>query len=443
MRYGIDFGTTRTVVACADRGNYPVVPVFDAGGDAHHYMPSLVALVDGELRTGWDAVGIPGVRRSIKRMLADPRVTAETPVSFGDESRPLCDVLAAMASDALVGLDDPEIVLGVPANSSSAQRLLTLDAFTRAGANVVGLVNEPSAAAFEYTHGYGRTFNSKRNSIIVYDLGGGTFDATYLRIDNGHHEVIDSSGISLLGGDDFDLVLASLADVTVDEARVAKEAIKPQSRRVMIEHDDGVVTIPVADYYEAAKPLVARSLEAVDKLATGDDVAGIYLVGGATSLPLIPRQLKERFGRRVHRSPLPTASTAVGLAIAADPDSGYTLAERTTRGIGVFRENEGGSQISFDTLLEPGVGEVTRTYHAAHNVGWFRYVEYGEGEDIRPVVEVVVPFQAGIDDPRNEPVHRVDNGPLVEETAWIDESGIARVRITVASLGVVVEATAR
>jgi molecular chaperone DnaK (HSP70) len=108
------------------------------------------------------------------------------------------------------------------------------------------------------------------------------------------------------------------------------------------------------------------------------------LVGGASELPLVARELRERFGRRVRRSPHAAASTAIGLAIAADPDSGFTLTDRLSRGFGVFRDRDGGATLrvrsadrarSLRTSVDVDV-TVTRRYRAAHNVGVFRFVEH-------------------------------------------------------------------
>lgn len=480
MRFGIDFGTTRTVIATVDRGNYPVVPVNDTSGDSHDFVPSVVALDGDRILAGWQAEdsGLPTVVRSLKRFLTDPAVTGDSPVDFGGGTRPLGVVLEAFAREIVAATGDvaPEIVLGVPANASTAQRLVTVDAFSRAGAVVLGLVNEPSAAAFEYSHRYVRTLNTKRTSIIVYDLGGGTFDATYLRIDNDQHEVLNTRGIARLGGDDFDEVLLDLAlqaagrsedvfgrrarQTLLDEARSAKESLKPQSRRLVLELGDDDVVLPVAEFYDAAAPLVEQSLQAmrplvgVDEGLTDTDIAGIYLVGGATSLPVVPRLLKERFGRRVYRSPLPTASTAVGLAIAADAQSGYRLNDLSSRGIGVFRELDGGQRVSFDPLIEPGAtaGEsVTRTYRAAHNAGWFRYAEFaeldsdGDPGDITLLIETVVPFVPELFDAdlTQVPVTRLAHpGPLVEETVTVDVDGIARICIHLPEYERTFEATA-
>lgn len=461
MRFGIDFGTTRTVIAAVDRGNYPVVGVEDKFGDHREFIPTMVGIRDGALVAGWEAEALDTKVRSFKRLLSEPGANEWTPVHFGDQTRPLGEVLDTFAREVVNQLkaqfetDVIEVVLGVPANSHSAQRLMTLSAFTHAGATVTGMVNEPSAAAFEYTHRHARTLNSKRRAVIVYDLGGGTFDCTLMRIEEHEHHVEKTLGIAKLGGDDFDALLADMAQQKLgrpadllDAARSAKEQLKPQTRRMMIEAGEEDVVIPVEDFYEAAAPLVEQTYEVLKPLIgdseslTDTDIAGIYLVGGASSLPLIPRMLRERYGHRVHRSPLPTASTAVGLAIAADPDSDFMLRDKVSRGIGVFRERDGGADISFDTILEPGQADQThaeRWYYAAHNVGWFRYVEFSANSpgDLSVLAEVLVPFDPALRHLSQEelaqvPVTRWPDGhpwPQVVEDISMDANGIAVIKI--------------
>lgn len=341
---------------------------------------------------------------------------------------------------------------------------------------MLALVNEPSAAAFEYTHRHPRSLNSKRTSIVVYDLGGGTFDASLVRIDGTDHEVVQSLGVSRLGGDDFDEVLADLAlaaagregDVfgdrargrLLDEARTAKERLAPQSRRMVLELGDDDVVVPVDEFYSATTPLVAQSIEAMRPLIgeteagtlSQTNIAGIYLVGGASGLPLVPRVLREEFGRRVHRSPYPAASTAIGLAIAADPSSGYRLQDRLSRGIGVFRERDSGNAVAFDALVSPaqpagqdGTVTVTRRYRAAHNLGCFRFVEYSALDaagdtvgDITLLAEILVPFDPELRDGRDLSrvvVRRQDAGPEVVETVHVDANGITSIEIEIPEHG--------
>ncbi|ANE05383.1 Hsp70 family protein [Corynebacterium crudilactis] len=483
MRFGLDLGTTRTIAAAVDRGNYPIVTVEDSLGDAHDFIPSVVALKADKIVAGWDAIEVgtdhSSFVRSFKRLLSEPNVTEATPVSLGEHTRPLGAVLAAFAENVVSALrsfqaslgdtSEIELVIGVPANAHSAQRLLTMSAFSSTGITVVGLVNEPSAAAFEYTHRHAKTLNSKRQAIVVYDLGGGTFDASLIRIDGTHHEVVSSIGISRLGGDDFDELLLQCAlkvvgrehdafgkrakNTLLDECRNAKEALVPQSRRLVLEIGDDDVTVPVNDFYDAATPLVAKSLAIMDPLiGVGDlkdsDIAGIYLVGGASSLPLVSRLLRERFGRRVHRSPFPSGSTAVGLAIAADPSSGFHLRDRVARGIGVFREHNSGRAVSFDPLIAPDTDSATvvvRRYTAAHNIGWFRFVEYatvsadGSPGDISLLSEIKIPFDGSITDVENTPIEKFE-GPEVEETITVNDNGVASIHIKVLG-GVAIEHT--
>jgi len=519
MDLGLDFGTTHTVVAHADRGNYPVVAFLDEEGDARDHFPSVVADDGGTLVYGFAALeaarrGMPS-SRSFKRLLAEPRVTADTLMRIGEREVPLFDVLTGLFSAVLQALRTsssiegridgsmpPRAMLGVPAQAGSAQRFLTLEACRQAGFEVAGLVNEPSAASFEFAHRQARSITSRRDLVIVYDLGGGTFDASLLRLSGTRHEVLDSFGVNRLGGDDFDEALAEAAlqvagrsrtelpeaswEALLEDCREAKERIGPQSRRVVVEVPAAgaaastSATVPVDEFYAAVTPLVEATTEAMEPLVQslgspdkdGDElqgVAGIYIVGGASGLPLVPRMLRSRFGRRVHRSPMPSASTAVGLAIAADPDGGFSLRDRLSRGFGVFREREAGAAVSFDPVLDrslrtaEALGEtasaepvvVTRRYQAAHNIGWFRFVEYSsvddQGEprgDIAPVAEIVFPFdpqlQQAVDGStagtagtaagpsllQDARIVRMDAGPLLEERYTVDPAGIIELSLT-------------
>src|SRR3954462_13498505 len=220
MRLGIDFGTTHTVVALVDRGNYPIVSFEHAD-----YVPSLVAASDeGTLRFGAQAAAAasePGwtILRSFKRHLVD--AGPETELQVGPRRTRVLDLFTAflghlrdelrLRSNAhLREKDRSEAAVSVPASGSSAQRFLTVDAFRRAGFDVVALLNEPTSAGFEYAHRFRETVTSKREYVLVYDLGGGTFDASLIHMEGRTNEVITSSGISRLGGDDFDEAIAKL-----------------------------------------------------------------------------------------------------------------------------------------------------------------------------------------------------------------------------------------
>jgi molecular chaperone DnaK len=487
MRVGIDFGTTHTVVALVDRGNYPVVS-FD-GVDA---WPSLIAAnAAGELRFGVDAAAVRhdpkwSVLRSIKRLLND--AGPQTEVTLAGHSYRLTELLTGFlgqlksdllqrSNGSLTPGDTIEAAISVPANASSAQRLLTLDAFVAAGFHVVALLNEPSAASLEYAHRYRSTITAKREYVLIYDLGGGTFDASLLKMTGHANEVVISEGIQRLGGDDFDEAIvrlvvdgAKLRDVGAgarallrEECAVRKEAVGPQTRRFLVDMtgiDDGVDRPPfscgIDDVYSACGPLVTPTIDLLNRIlhdgsrdVAWSEVAGIYVVGGAGGFPLISRMLRATFGdKRVKRSPHPFAATAIGLAVFLDKESGFALSERFSRHFGVFREAEAGAGVVFDPIVGkdvslPADGDtplvVRRTYRAAHNIGHFRFVECSRlvngrpDGDVTPYDPVLFPFDPALhdrDDLGRQPVGRWTDGPDVEERYVVAPSGAVEVTLT-------------
>ncbi|WP_236863395.1 Hsp70 family protein [Brevibacterium daeguense] len=419
---GIDFGTTRTVVAFPDRGSYPVVGFETDDGDVFDGIPSLVALAGGELVYGFSAAeaaaaGAP-VLRSLKRRLSRPELAPDDVVELGGQEYRLVDLLTGFLTEVrrllAVSSTLPEALVGdwvaavaIPAHSLSTARFLTLEAFTGAGFDVRRVLHEPSAAGFEYSHRYARTLSSRRHEVLVYDLGGGTFDASLIDVDDTHHSVRATSGDPHLGGDCFDDVLVELVldqaelaradlspaelDRLTEDARLAKEQLHPNSRRLLLHLRDVDHTLEVADFYAACAPLLDRALAAAAPLVRGlssgesrdSSVAGLHLVGGASRLPIVARSLRESFGRRVHRAPQPHASTAIGLAIALDPDRGFSLEETLGHGLGVYREEAAGADIVFDVIVPSDspasaalAAPIVRRYRAQHTVGVYRLVEF-------------------------------------------------------------------
>jgi molecular chaperone DnaK (HSP70) len=445
MRFGIDFGTTHTVVALVDRGNYPIVS-FEHGDEV---IPSLIATRGEEMRFGQAAQAVAHdpewkLLRSFKRLLNDAHPGAQVSDLL---ARFLAQVREQIAHHSNAGLrkhDSIEAAVSVPANASTAQRLITIDAYRRAGFDVKAVLNEPSAAGFEYAHRFRETVTSKREYVLVYDLGGGTFDASLIHMEGRSNEVITSSGVSRLGGDDFDEAIAALVAARgktavtphlLEEVRLQKEAISPNTRKFVVDS----VVLPIDEVYAACDDLVEQTLTAMepamrDPRRGGDPVpwselAGIYVVGGASAFPPVYRRLRERFGaHRVRRSPHPFGSCAIGLAIDLDERAGYKLTERLSRHFGVFREAEAGERISFDVLVPKDTelpAQVSRRYRAAHNVGHFRFVECGRIEHGRPEGnlaawdEVLFPFDPSLrsrSDLQSVQVRRLPReGPEVEE----------------------------
>jgi molecular chaperone DnaK (HSP70) len=504
MKLGIDFGTTRIVAAFVDRGNYPVV-VFEApDGNSLEWFPPLVAVKGAERRYGWEAWAAqeePGwtVVRSLKRGLdyAGPA----TLVQIGEQKVPMLDLLRELALAFRRALlesstmpaarnEKLDVMLGVPANANSNQRFLTAEAFRQAGFNVVGLLNEPSAASIEFGH-HKRTSHQFREkmSILVYDFGGGTFDASLVELDEREHVVISSEGIPTLGGDDFDEVLAGLAleaaQISVvdqdslsqaemfrlhEECRQKKESLHPNTRRIVIDLGNvragwPEVTVAINGFYDRCRPLVEETLHATEDLLEASGYAAsrsgapnsdpqrleaLYMTGGGSELPLVGRMLRESFGRRVRRSAYTRAATAIGLAIQADATQGYVLRDKFTRHFGVWREAEAGRSIVFDPLFTkgtplPGPADPpllnSRRYWPVHNIGHFRYLECthltGDGRpggDITIWDDIRFPFDPSL---RDQPtldhvsVGYLGNGHRceTEESYACDGSGAVTVTI--------------
>lgn len=509
MRLGIDFGTTHTVVAFADRGNFPLVSFETDSGDEIDTFPSIVAAREGgELKFGLDALAVAddpswSQARSFKRLLGRSTLGSKlsaTPngnkgsVLLAGRHVPVAELVKGLLRSLSVALktrstvvqslaanEALEAVIAAPANAFCTQRFLTLDAFRKAGFHVKAMLNEPSAAGFEYTHRHARTLNSKREHVLVYDLGGGTFDASLVAMTGVEHDVVMTAGLAELGGDDFDEVLVELVGRAAgfepsslaahqrrrltDACRSAKETLGPNSRKLTIDLERSLgtdahgpeMTLPVAAFYDACEPLVARTIDAMQPILQRmpgvddplSDVAGVYVVGGASALPSVARALRTRFGRRVHCSAYPHGAVAIGLAIAADEHTTFTLADRFSRHFGVFREAADGKEATYDTIFSretalPRAGQpplvVERRYRPQHNLGHFRFFECASVDargnpkgDIAPLTELLMPFDPAL---RGKPLHEVaverrsGPGPLISERYSVDEQGLVSVTIT-------------
>jgi len=492
MKLGIDFGTTRIVVAAADRGNYPLAGFESPDGQTREWFPPLVAIGGNERRYGWDAWQVQGDRRwtllrSLKRLLK--RAGPTTQLDLGGCTMPVIELATEMLSAlrrqlrqaSTLSLDraEPlEAMIGVPANANSNQRFLTAEAFRAAGFHVVGMLNEPSAASVEFGHRERAQHKGQpRRSLLVYDLGGGTFDASLVEMEDDTHTVVASAGLPDLGGDDFDEILAGLALETsgqadereslsdaesfrlLEECRDRKESLNPNTRRIVVDLERvrqgwAEVSIAVAPFYERCRPLVERTAEVVQGLLaaySGRSVETLYVTGGGSELPAVARVLKETFGRSVRRSAYMRSATAIGLAISADASSGYVLRDRFARHFGVWRETDGGRAVAFDLLFPRGLElprrgapplRVVRSYRPVHNIGHFRYVEAARiGEDGQPSGDLTIwddiqfPFDPAL---RSAPdltlmdVSRQSEAAAceVEEEYSCDASGVVKVTIS-------------
>jgi molecular chaperone DnaK (HSP70) len=227
-------------------------------------------------------------------------------------------------------------VITVPAWFDDAQRQATRDAAQLAGLECLRIVNEPTAASLAYG-----IDGSKDGTVLVYDLGGGTFDVSILRIDEGVFRVLSTSGDTHLGGDDLDQLLserilaaagASASDAYVMQAvRAAAEGLKielsdKESATLRLELHDREpidVTITRAEFEAMIAPLVERTIACVhraiaDAKLTADDIDDVVLVGGSTRVPLVRRRLEQELGSAPHTGVDPDLAVALGAAIQAD-----------------------------------------------------------------------------------------------------------------------------
>ena len=359
---GIDLGTTHSLVAAVRHGVAECLP--DEQGRV--LLPSAVRYLDKDRRQiGFEAVAaraqdpantITSVKRLMGRGLAD--VANRDAMSYGlvDEGGMVqvrtaaglkspvevsAEILATLRYRAEDTFDDElyGAVITVPAYFDEGQRQATKDAAQLAGLNVLRLISEPTAAAIAYG-----LDNASEGVYAVYDLGGGTFDISILRLTQGVFEVIATGGDSALGGDDYDHALADfvVAQTGVQPksdadraallvaARAAKEALTATESIAFSADVAGAAArfdLKRSDFDAATRHLTDRTLAAVRKALRDaklkpDDLQGVVLVGGSTRMPQVRRAVAEFFGREPLTNLNPDEVVALGAAIQANQLAG-------------------------------------------------------------------------------------------------------------------------
>ena len=362
LAVGIDLGTTHSLVAAVRSGVAECLP--DEQGRV--LLPSIVRYLEGGGRKiGHDAVAtmaqdpqntIASVKRFMGRNLKDVGDSGRLPYRFIDkpgmlaldtvagEKSPVevsADILATLryrAEDSL-GDDLYGAVITVPAYFDDAQRQATKDAAKLAGLNVLRLINEPTAAAIAYG-----LDNASEGVYAIYDLGGGTFDISILRLSKGVFEVIATGGDSALGGDDYDRALAAWAlqqaglriEAPSDKTRMAlaaracKEALSAaESACFDAVLGAGQVELSVTKVqFEAATATLTERTIASARKALRDaklavaDIQGVVMVGGSTRMPQVQRAVEALFRRTPLNNLNPDEVVALGAAIQANQLAG-------------------------------------------------------------------------------------------------------------------------
>jgi molecular chaperone DnaK len=468
-RLGIDFGTTNTVAVVYDRGMFTIVEhqvATAAGAVVQDTFPSTI-LIDRKRGQRWfgpeaerrfalvggssDCVYVP----SLKRHLRDYAEGRSADLGDGEAGVDLGELLTGFLRELAVsirtsldlGKAEPlEAVITWPAHANGAQRHVTRRAFRDAGFDVRDTINEPTASAIELADrlvadrsGRADDAEATPSAVAVFDLGGGTFDASVVRVQGQSFRVLASGGIETLGGDDFDQALfdlfftklrhkpEKLAGLTrhalMRHVRFQKESISSGAIKSLFldPHDFGLkgrpVSVSVNEYFDRVRPMltpaIAKLLEVIEsamgelKAATPSGASStskpkrgsrskatapagenappltIYLVGGSSKLPIVAEMVAQAFPEhRVVRSDKPFRSVAMGAAICAQDRATYR--DVFARHFGLIRLSDHGQREVFDTIFPAGTPlprkgepplEKVVRYEPAHSIGRLRYLE--------------------------------------------------------------------
>ncbi|HLS22491.1 MAG TPA: molecular chaperone DnaK [Pseudogracilibacillus sp.] len=342
---GIDLGTTNSCVTVMEGGEPVVIP----NPEGNRTTPSVVSFKDGERQIGEvakrQAITNPNTIQSIKRhMGTDYKVTIEDKEYTPQEISAIILQHLKSYAEEYIGEEVSKAVITVPAYFNDAERQATRDAGIIAGLEVERIINEPTAAALAY----GMDKEDEDQTILVYDLGGGTFDVSILDIGDGTFEVISTAGDNRLGGDDFDdKIIEYMVEefrkengIDLSQDKMAMQRLKDAAEKAKIDLS-GVsqaqislpfitageagplhleMTLTRAKFDELTNELVERTMIPVRKALedadlTAQDVDKIILVGGSTRIPAVQEAIKRETGKEPSRGVNPDEVVALGAAI--------------------------------------------------------------------------------------------------------------------------------
>ncbi len=342
---GIDLGTTNSCVSVLEAGEAKIIPNPEGG----RTTPSVVAFKNGEKIVGDAAkrqmITNPNTIMSVKRLMgSDKKVEAEGKKYTPEEISAMILSYMKDYAESYLGHKVDKAVITVPAYFNDSQRQATKNAGKIAGLEVERIINEPTAAALAY----GLDKQNENHTILVYDLGGGTFDVSILEIGEGVFEVKSTNGNNKLGGDDFDervidyLVKEFKKDNSVDlsKDKMAMQRLKDAAEKAKKDLS-GVVTTQIslpfisqgsegplhlemsltrAKFEDLTRDLVESTIEPIrkalkDAKLNKNDIDKVILVGGSTRIPMVQELVKNEIGKEPHKGVNPDEVVAMGAAI--------------------------------------------------------------------------------------------------------------------------------
>jgi molecular chaperone DnaK len=343
---GIDLGTTNSCVAVMEGGEAKVIANLEGG----RTTPSVVAFKNGDIQVGEVAkrqmVTNPDTVSSVKRLMGtNEKVKANNKEYTPQEISAMILQNLKATAESYLGETVTEAVITVPAYFNDAQRQATKDAGKIAGLDVKRIINEPTAAALAYG-----IDKEKDQTVLVFDLGGGTFDVSILELSEGTFEVISTAGENRLGGDDFDeriidYIVAEfkkLQSFDLKKDKMAMQRVKDAAEKAKRElsgvasaqislpyitaSENGPLhlemTLTRAKFNELTKDLVEKTMVPVrqalkDASMTHNDLHQVILVGGSTRIPAVQDAIKKELQKEPHKGVNPDEVVALGAAIQA------------------------------------------------------------------------------------------------------------------------------